>query len=145
MADARSEVLTVETEPSSATIRFLEERLYEFNVQATGFADGEAFGIFLRGGDGAVVGGAEGWTWGGTCYVRHLYLPAALRGRGQGTRLMQRVEQEARARRCDQIVLETHDFQAPDFYRRLGFELIGTIEGYPRGHQRHTFAKKLGK
>lgn len=41
----------VETEPSPESIRFLEERLYDFNVQATG-AEGHLFGIFLRTADG---------------------------------------------------------------------------------------------
>lgn len=136
--------LTWETEPDPAAVRFLEQQLYAFNVQATGVADGELFGIFLRGKDNAVVGGAEGWIWGGTCYVRHLFLPAALRGQGHGTRLMARIENEAKARGCVQIVLETHDFQAPDFYRELGFRLVGTVPHYPRGHQRFTFVKALG-
>ena len=57
--------------------RVLEERLYAFNVEATGIGDGELFGSFLRDADGAVIGGAEGWTWGGTCFVRQLYLPAS--------------------------------------------------------------------
>jgi len=52
---------------------------------------------------------------------------------------MERVEEEAKARRCEQIVLGTHDFQAPDFYRELGFKLTGTIEEYPRGDQLFTF------
>jgi hypothetical protein len=53
--------------------------------------------------------------------------------------VMERIEEEAKARRCEQIVLGTHDFQAPDFYRKLGFKLTGTIEEYPRGDQLFTF------
>ena len=34
---------------------------------------------------------------------------------------MQAVEKEAKTRNCRQIVLETHDFQAPGFYQKLGF------------------------
>jgi GNAT superfamily N-acetyltransferase len=112
--------------------------------QATGISDGELFGIFLRGTDGATIGGADGWTWGGTCYIRHLFVPALMRKQGYGTRLMARIEEEAKARRCEQIVLETHDFQSPDFYRKLGFRLTGTVDGYPQGHQRLTFVKQFG-
>ena len=115
----------LETKLRAEDIRLLEERLYEFNVQATGIHDGELIGLFLKGPDGAVTGGAYGWTWGGTCYIRYLFVPAELRKQGHGTRLMHAVESEAKARGCTQIVLETHDFQAPDFYHRLGFDVIG--------------------
>lgn len=144
MHDTAGPSVIWETEPDSAADRFLEQQLYAFNVVATGISDGELFGIFLRGQDHAVIGGADGWFWGGTCYVRHLFVPAPLRGQGYGTRLMARIEAEANARGCAQMVLETHDFQAPDFYRRLGFWLAGTVENYPRGHQRFTFVKPLG-
>jgi hypothetical protein len=44
-------------------------------VQATGIGDGALFGVFLRGPDARVIGGAYGWTWGGICYVRYLFVP----------------------------------------------------------------------
>jgi GNAT superfamily N-acetyltransferase len=135
--------LSYDTDPDLANIRILEDRLYEFNVQATGHSDGELYGIFLRDQNGAVIGGADGWTWGATCYVRHLYLPEAMRGQGLGTKLMDLIEQQALARRCELIVLESHDFQAPEFYRRRGFVATGSVEGYPRGHRNFTFVKTL--
>jgi SAM-dependent MidA family methyltransferase len=40
--------------------------------------------------------------------------------------------------RCTpQIVLDTHSFQAPCFYKRLGFKIIDTHSGYLRGHQKY--------
>jgi ribosomal protein S18 acetylase RimI-like enzyme len=56
---------------------------------------------------------------------------------------MRTVEAEARARGCGHILLETHSFQAPDFYRKLGFEIIGCVDGYPRGHRSLTMRKRL--
>ena len=137
------QTLTIETEPDPANVAFLEERLYEFNVQATGIADGKLFALFLRGAEGAVIGGAYGWSWGGTCHLRYLFIPPETRGQGQGTRVIQAIEAEARARGCGRILLETHDFQAPEFYRRLGFAVTGAVEGYPSGHSLLTMVKLL--
>ena len=133
----------IETEPSPEDIRWLEEQIHAFNVQATGISDGKLLALFLREADGATVGGVFGWTWGDSCYVRYLFIPEPLRGEGHGTRLMQAVEAEAKARGCNQIVLETHDFQAPRFYERLGFAIAGRVEEYPRGHQYLTMIKQL--
>jgi GNAT superfamily N-acetyltransferase len=143
MPELQTPGLFVETEPDRENIRLLEERIYEFNVQATGIADGKLFGLFLRGTDGTVVGGAYGWSWGGTCHLRDLFVPADMRKQGHGTRLMRAVEQEARLRRCGQIVLETHEFQAPEFYRKFGFEVTGIVENYPRGYRSLTMVKPL--
>ena len=46
-------------------------------------------------------------------------------------------------RGCSQMLLETHDFQAPEFYRRLGFALTGAVAGYPPGHSLLTMVKRL--
>ena len=135
--------VVLETEPNAEDVRILDERLYAFNVQATGIADGKLLALFLRSEDGAAVGGIYGWTWGETCYIRYLFVPAEMRNRGHGRSLMRAVEAEAKARGCRQIVLETHDFQAPAFYGRLGFEVTGRVEGYPRGHQYLTMVKRL--
>jgi ribosomal protein S18 acetylase RimI-like enzyme len=135
--------VTLETEPRPEDIRFLEDRLSAFNVEATGIADGNLLGLFMRGSDGSPLGGAFGWTWGGTCYIRYLFIPADLRNQGRGTMLMRAVEREAKSRGCRQIMLETHDFQAPGFYRKLGFEAVGRVVDYPRGHQYLTLVKHL--
>jgi GNAT superfamily N-acetyltransferase len=144
MADDPEPHLVIESDPDPEHARFLDDQLYAFNVQTTGITDDKLLAVSLRGPDGKIVGGAYGWTWGGTCYIRHLFIPASMRSQGPGTRIMRTVEEEAVARRCGQIVLETHDFQAPGFYRKLGFAIAGAVEGYPRGHWYLTMLKRLG-
>ncbi|HEY7083287.1 MAG TPA: GNAT family N-acetyltransferase [Hyphomicrobiaceae bacterium] len=145
MGDPSGQRLQLETEPKPGDIHLLEQRLYEFNVQTTGIADGKWLASFLRDGEGMVLGGVFGWTWGASCYVRYLFVPAEMRNRGHGRRLMAIVEAEAAARGCTQIVLETHDFQAPQFYCKLGFEITGRVANYPFGHQYLTLVKRLGR
>jgi ribosomal protein S18 acetylase RimI-like enzyme len=139
----RDRDIEIEHEPKPEDVRVLEDRIYDFNVARTGFDDGKFVAAFLRDAEGLTIGGLFGWTWGATCYIRYLFVPAALRNQGYGSRLMRAAEREARLRGCTQIALETHDFQAPDFYRRLGFEVVGRIEGYPSGHQYLTMLKRL--
>ena len=135
--------LIVETEPRLEDIRFLEEHLTEFNIQTTGISDASLFGVFVRAADGSLMGGAFGWTWGGTCYIRYLFVPANMRKQGLGTMLMRAVEKEAKSRGCQQIVLETHEFQAPGFYQKLGFQVVNRVGDYPRGHEYLTLVKRM--
>jgi ribosomal protein S18 acetylase RimI-like enzyme len=53
------------------------------------------------------------------------------------------LEEEATRLGCHQIVVETHTFQAPAFYERRGFERVGEVGGYPRGHSLISLAKPL--
>ena len=123
--------------------RFLEESLYEFNARATGISDGKLLSLFVRTPDGSPIAGAFGWTWGGTCYIRYLFVAENMRGRGQGTMLMRAIQKEANSRDCRQIVLETFDFQAFAFYQKFGFEEVGRVEDYPLGHQYLILVKRL--
>jgi GNAT superfamily N-acetyltransferase len=143
MENSLDKRLEFEVEPRFEDIRHLEESIYAFNEQVTGISDGKLFGLFLRDTDGTVIGGVHGWTWGKTCYVRLLFVPAHLRNQGYGTRLMRAVQAEATDRQCDQVLLQTHDFQAPEFYRRLGFEIVARVPDYPHGHHSLTMVKRL--
>jgi GNAT superfamily N-acetyltransferase len=124
-------------------IQFLEDCLTAFNQRATGIADGGALGLFIRDRTQSGVGGAFGWTWGGTCFLRSLYLPGEMRHKGYGTALMHEIEQETRRRGCTLVILETFSFQARGFYEKLGFSTVSQITGYPQGHEFLTLRKRL--
>jgi ribosomal protein S18 acetylase RimI-like enzyme len=130
-------------EPSSADIEFLEDRLYEFNADTTGIDDGRLLGVFLRDKSRTIVAGAAGHTWGETCELRQVWVAPSLRGRGLGRRLMAEAEAEAVRRGCRQLVLMTHSFQAPEFYRKLGFEVVFELPEYPRGFSHLMLRKRL--
>lgn len=68
--------------------------------------------------------------------------PTARRG-GIGRALLARAEEVARGRGCIGVWLDTYDFQAPDYYPRLGFQLFGQIDDMPPGHSRFYFSKRL--
>jgi ribosomal protein S18 acetylase RimI-like enzyme len=41
------------------------------------------------------------------------------------------------------VYLFTYSFQAPGFYRSLGYVVEHTIRGYPMGIERYTMARSL--
>ena len=74
----------IEDDPRREDVALLDERLYEFNAAASGVDDGRWLAIFVRDADGSIVAGLHGWTWGGTGFVRALWVHEKLRRRGLG-------------------------------------------------------------
>jgi N-acetylglutamate synthase-like GNAT family acetyltransferase len=120
-------------ELGAAEVDWLEDRLYEFNSGQTGLADGAGL-AFVAEADGETVGAAAGYTWGGICELRQVWVHEDWRGHGLGEKLMHRAVEEARQRGCAHVFLTTYDFQAPDFYAKLGFQRIAEIADKPLGH-----------
>lgn len=135
--------LHVEVEPDPEDLALLEARTVEATLRAAGVDDERELAIFVRDPDGRIVAGVSGGTWGGCCELSHLWVDDALRGRGLGSALIGAAEDEARRRMCADVVLMTHDVQAPGFYERLGYETVGVVEGYPRGSAARWFRKRL--
>jgi len=141
---APNEGLRVEDDPRPEDVARLNDQLYRFNASATGVDDGRWLAIFVRNAAGQIEAGLHGWTWGRTGFVQTLWVHPDRRGRGLGSRLLRAAEQEAERRGCVEVQLDTHDYQAPDFYRRLGYEIVGELPGWPGRSRRIFFRKALG-
>jgi GNAT superfamily N-acetyltransferase len=131
----------VADEAAPEDLMFLEDQINEYNFATTGIRDARLLVILLRDGRGRIYAGLSGHTWGGVAEVRLLWVDEGKRHAGIGSRLLQAAEAEARARGCTKIVLSTHSFQAPAFYRAHGFVEAGAFSDYPRGH-RSIFLEK---
>ena len=123
-----------------AMIRFLGA----FNRTRAGPEGVQALGLLLRPAPNAPIeGGVIGWSWYGWMHIAFVYLPENLRGAGLGRQLLQRAEAIARERGCRGLWLDTFSFQAPDFYRKLGYHEFGRLDGWPLGHSRYWMTKAL--
>ena len=100
--------------------------------------------VAVRGDDGDLRAGLYGWTWGGCGYIDLLWVRDDQRGHGLGARLLAAAEAEIRRRGCDRVALNTHSFQAPDFYARFGYTECGRTPGYPHGHDDIHLVKQFG-
>jgi GNAT superfamily N-acetyltransferase len=136
--------LTISRGPASeADLNVVFEGLRSYNAGRMGDPGYSPLHLLLRDGDGAVRGGLAGDVYLGWLFVRYLWVAEEHRGGGYGERLLREAEDEARSRGCHAIWLDTFSFQAPDFYRRLGFQEFGRLDDYPTGHARHFFWKHL--
>jgi GNAT superfamily N-acetyltransferase len=135
--------LRIEDDPRQAEVAALEEQLHRHNLAVTGCDDGRWLAIFVRDETGELMAGLHGWTWGRTGFVRTLWVREDLRGQGLGARLLGAAEREAVRRGCREMQLDTHSYQAPGFYRRLGYAEIGELPGWPGAFTRTFFRKAL--
>ena len=122
---------------------FLSERIYEHNAAATGYHDAESFTAVHRDRSGAIEAGTTGYTWGGCCFISHLWVAASSRGKGLGSDLLAAVERHGLEQRCCLVLVSSHSFQAPEFYARKGYELVARIDDHPVGHSSSFYTKRL--
>ncbi|BEI84325.1 hypothetical protein CcaverHIS002_0409290 [Cutaneotrichosporon cavernicola] len=91
-----------------------------------------------------LLGGLVGHTWAHWLHITYLFVAPAERGAGIGRVLLEQAERIARARGCLAAIVQTWDFQAPQFYIANGYEVAGKVEGYPPGITDYTLIKRFG-
>jgi O-acetyl-ADP-ribose deacetylase (regulator of RNase III)/GNAT superfamily N-acetyltransferase len=136
--------ITLETAPAQADRDAIVAGLRTHNRRNAPAPDWQPLTLFLRDAAGELRGGLiaeSGWRW---LHIYFLWVSDEARHQGYGRALLERAEAEARARGCQGVHLDTHDFQAPAFYESLGYRVFGTLEDYPPGHRRYFLRKDLG-
>ncbi|WP_269930258.1 GNAT family N-acetyltransferase [Aminobacter sp. HY435] len=133
----------VSTEVDAETARFIGEGLNGYNYQAGGPHNDQDLWVVARDESGAVIGGLKGSSEYSWLFVEWLWVDAAARKRGLGIQLLGKAEEVARQRGCIGVHLDSYTFQAPEFYKRQGYEEFGRIDDYPPGHSRVWLKKRL--
>ena len=135
--------IAVAPSPASDDIRILVDGLGNHALAQTGASPPEALAVFLRDEGGAIVGGVFARIWDGVLDISILWVHEAYRGDGYGRQLMAGAEAEGLRRGCTLAELRTFDYQAPEFYKKVGYEEYHVVDGWLRGHRRHFFRKRL--
>ena len=132
----------IDSEPSDADERAVARGLLAFNEAWIGPSNEQPVRLVARD-DLGVVGGLLGstrWKW---LYVAKLWVDERGRGKGIGTQLLAAAEELARTRGCTDASLDTFEYQARTFYEKLGYELFGTLDGFPPGYRQFYLRKRL--
>lgn len=133
----------IRVDPPEAKLLALRDHLRAFNTGRARLTDGHDLAVFLHRDAGRLAAGISGWLWGEVLEIEYLWVSETLRGGGIGRKLLQILENEARERGGKRVVLDTFDFQAPDFYLRQGYEVFEVIKGFGEGHQKYFLRKNL--
>ena len=68
----------------------------------------------------------------------------ASRGSGIGRTLLERAEAIARERGCHRAYVDTMAYQAPNFYEKAGYSVVGRLEDWDSvGHSKYFLVKGL--
>ena len=89
---------------------------------------------------GGILAGIGCWNG---LEVKILWVKENYRKSGIGSMLLKHVENLATEKGASVSMLDTFDFQAEGFYLKNGYEKVGEIDNFPKGHKRIYLFKNL--
>ena len=126
----------------SEVFETLVSELREFNFSHMGTEKSKPLSAIAKDENGNIIGGVSGRTIYNQFLIEVLWVSDSFRGQGLGRDLMALAEGEAKLRGCLAAQVDTLSFQAPDFYQKLGFEVVGKIDGIPDSPERYFLVKR---
>jgi GNAT superfamily N-acetyltransferase len=137
--------VAIEKESASAVAEELASRLKRFNELRAGLLNTQPLVLSVRDSVGNVMAGLTGELFWNALYVEVLWVDEQYRGEGYGAALLEHAEKVACEHFCEAVYLSTFGFQAPSFYIRQGYKVIGELWNVPKGSSRQWFCKSLHK
>lgn len=129
--------------PSKNEIDFVREELTRFNAERVGDDGHTPLNIVEYDSHGNIIGGILGGTYWGWMYIDVLWVDESHRKMGVGSKLLAEAETEAVRRGCHRVHVDTMSWQAPDFYKKHGYGVIGILPDIPSGNQKYLLMKAL--
>ena len=129
--------------PSEQEIAYVREALAQFNGARVGDDGHTPLNLVEYSADGRIIGGLLGGTYWGWMYIDILWVDEHHRLQGIGSKLLSEAETEAVRRGCHHVHLDTMSWQAPGFYKKHGYEVIGILPDIPSGNQKYLLMKAL--
>ncbi len=138
--------LTLSDTPTEKETGLIRQRMTEYNREQTnGEYDkpGIEINLVLKDSEGNVVGGISASTQVRVMYLETLWVADEYRKRGYGRDLVLAAENAGLEKGCITSHTWSLSFQAPGFYQKIGYELLGIYDGYPDGITESVLGKRL--
>ncbi len=110
-----------EPNPNHDDIDIIWKGISENAKITRGHNPGKSFAFFIKDENNNIKGGCTGYIFYGCLYVDLLWVDSLLRRNKYGSKLMDKAQELAKENLCHFIAVNTMDFEALDFYKKLGF------------------------
>ena len=142
----KEEKVTIISEMSPEDAQMMSAQLRNFNIeQSKGLSTKPetSFNLTLRSETGEVAGGIRSRAFYQSLTIDFLWIDEKFRRMGYGKELMLKVEELAKEEGCISANTMTYSFQAPQFYEKLGYKIVGAFEQYPDDIKKFFLEKKF--
>jgi ribosomal protein S18 acetylase RimI-like enzyme len=120
---------------------FIYDSLLRFNEKNLPNLDEKQVAIVLRD-RGGIVGGLTGTLLFKAFAIKLFWLEEGFRNQGFGRRVFDTLEMELNREHVEKVIVDTYTFQAPEFYKKLGFNEVGRYRDYPTSGVDKIFYEK---
>lgn len=141
-ADGAAKVnIEIFNEHQESVFNVLVDNLRKFNFKMMGEERSQPLMVIIRNDNDEIVGGIAGRTIYHQFLIEVLWVHDDKRGLGLGIQLMEIAELEAKKRGCIAAQVDTLSFQAPRFYEKMGFQIVGNVSGVKDSPDRYFLLK----
>ncbi|HAU1107402.1 TPA: GNAT family N-acetyltransferase [Legionella pneumophila] len=118
--------------PDPDDVQILTNGIRDYAKQQRGFDSLDFFACFIRDADNSIVGGCSGGTLYGGLHIDNLWVSEKIRHQGWGAKLMQEALKYGSEKGCAFATVNTMDWEAIEFYKKLGFKLEFERHGFQK-------------
>ena len=115
----------------------------EYNSSNRESSKSELLNIYMEDEQGNILAGMVAEIFGNWLEIEYLYVREDLRGKGIGSKILDKAEKESKSRGCKYSFVNTFNFQAPNFYKKHGYKEIFALKEYPYTGERYYYTKEL--
>lgn len=129
--------------PAAADLEAVSRGLGGYNDADVGPMNRRPLAVFVRGDDGVVRAGLNGFTGWDWLFTQWLWVGEELRGQGVARRMLAQAEAEALRRGCHSAWIDTFNPVALKVYQRAGYAVFGELPQFVDGRSRFFLSKTL--
>ena len=129
--------------PKLKDYRVLRDGMLSYHAKQGHPRKSELINIFLKDKHKKVFGAVVITVLWNGMEINSLWIDESLRGQGWGRILIEEAEKEGKLRGCNIAYTNTFSWQAPEFYKKMGYKPFGKLDNFPKGFSLTYFYKNL--